>query len=52
MENCQKSRFGSALERLQWISGMNQLCDLLKSMSCKYFHVRSNLGLIGFEYIF
>ena len=21
-----------------------------KSMSCKYFHVRSNLSLIGFEY--
>ena len=21
-----------------------------KSMSCKYFHVRSNLGLMGFEY--
>ena len=23
-----------------------------KSMSCKYFHVRSNLGLIGFECFF
>ena len=23
-----------------------------KSISCKYFHVRSNLGLIGFEYYF
>ena len=23
-----------------------------KSMSCKYFHVRSDLGLIGFEYFF
>ena len=22
-----------------------------KSMSCKYFHVRNNLGLNGFEYL-
>ena len=59
MENCQKSRFCSALKRLQYQRRISYVCErnvyfyivvFSKSMSCKYFHVRSNLRLTGFEY--
>ena len=60
IENLQRSRYSSALKKVavdirgasvMFVRGMciSTLWSFSKSMSCKYFHVRSNLRLIDFE---